>query len=468
VFAGAWLANISAYKADVKSYDPGVQSGNLTVQVVIDKKGAIIVGGKKIADHVGVLGDKREEIRFPIIENPGRYFSEITINVTLPKPVARNVEYQLVTSHGVGKTDAYLSNSETVVFKIYDVEPTALITPVIVMPKGTVTFPLFSEIANFIFSIRADAWVISGLAMPLITLFFMLLFIGYQMRRQKIDQPDEATPAPPMAIPPAVVGAIMHQKIGSREIAATLIDLAIRKDIYIIDRDRDFAFIKNKYDRRLLAFEKILLSKIFKTNLISSKKEVEHRINNHLYSRKMSLVTSGIYTLATRLGYFRMNPRLVHLKYQMIGLSLFFGGLAGFLLSLRYYSGPAYVSFMWVGMMVSALVISIIAKNIPIRTILGQEAVSNWLAFKKYLASKEKIEFSYENLELFQKYLPYAIVLECETAWAKRFSEQNFAVPDWFMTDKTGLGLPDFCLSLFPIVSYVGRSLASIQEPSYR
>ncbi len=468
LLVGLWLSNISTYRADIQSYQPPIDSGNLTLQVAIDQKGSILVDGKKLPSRVTVLSDQREEARFPIIENPGRYFSQVTISVTLPQPVARNVEYQLVTSHGVGKTDAYLSNSTTVVFVAYDVEPTALITPVVIMPKGTIGFPLISEINNFIHSIKADAWVITGLALPSITLIFMFIFIGYQTRRQKIDMPDEETPAPPMAIPPAVVGAIMHQKVGPREIAATLIDLAVRKDIFIIDRDRDFAFIKNKFDRRLLAFEKILLSKIFRTKLISSKKEVEHRINNHLYSRKMSLVTSGIYTLATRLGYFRVNPRFVHIKYQMIGLFLFFSGLAGFLLTLKYYSGPAFVAFFWVGMMISALVISLTAKNIPIRTLLGQEAVSNWLAFKKYLTSKTKIEFSYDNLELFQKYLPYAVVLECETAWAKRFSEQNFMVPEWFMTDKTGLGMSDFCLSLFPIVSYVGRSLANIQEPSYR
>jgi hypothetical protein len=57
--------------------------------------------------------------------------------------------------------------------------------------------------------------------------------------------------------------------------------------------------------------------------------------------------------------------------------------------------------------------------------------------------------------------------MNCEAAWAKRFSKHNFMVPDWFLTDKIGLGLEDFCLSLFPIISYVGRSFAALKEPGF-
>jgi hypothetical protein len=41
-------------------------------------------------------------------------------------------------------------------------------------------------------------------------------------------------------------------------------------------------------------------------------------------------------------------------------------------------------------------------------------------------------------------------------------------VPDWFITDKQSLGLQDFCLSLYPIVGYVGQNLAAIREPGYK
>jgi hypothetical protein len=271
-----------------------------------------------------------------------------------------------------------------------------------------------------------------------------------------------------MLIPPAIVGALYNQKVSARGIAATLIDLALRGDIIIVDKDRGFAFGKNKFDQRLLSYEKILLSKIFRGHMVASdREEIEKRVNDHFYSRKISLVSAGVYALATRLGYFKVNPQKLHAKYRYIGLSFFMIALAGFIVSLVFFPDPVYVVFLWVGMMVSSLIISILANKLPVRTQIGQEVLTNWLAFKKFLSNPEPFLFSEDNQNEFQKYLPYAIVLECETAWAKRFSAHNFLMPEWYSTEKFGLTLEDFCLSLFPIVSYVGRSFAALKEPGF-
>ena len=104
----------------------------------------------------------------------------------------------------------------------------------------------------------------------------------------------------------------------------------------------------------------------------------------------------------------------------------------------------------------------------PIRTALGRQALSNWLAFKKYLSDPAPLPYDAKNFQKFVEYLPYAIVFKCEALWAKRFSEEEFMVPDWFITDKPSLGLQDFCLSLYPIIGYVGQNLATIREPGYK
>lgn len=129
---------------------------------------------------------------------------------------------------------------------------------------------------------------------------------------------------------------------------------------------------------------------------------------------------------------------------------------------------PRFTAFFWVGMMISALVVIFLAKSIPLRTQMGTEALSNWISFKKFLSNPNPIAYTPTVHQLFEAYLPYAIALHCEAAWARRFREHNFTVPGWFLTDKQGLGLDDFCLSLFPIVSYVGRSLSALREPGFK
>lgn len=455
------------FKADsAKQVIESVNSSSITENIEVTKRGSLIIGDKTVTEKVSIL-DNFDEVRLVVLDLPGKYYQTVKINLKLPESNAKNVTSQFIGEHGVGQSSSTVLSSDTILYEASDVSSSATLTVVAEMPKGTINPPFTTKLIKLLTDVKNIWWIAIAIILPTITFFVMLFFLLYQKRRQKIDIPDKESSNPPMAIPPAVVGVLFNQKVGSREIAATLIDLAMRGDIVILDQDRGFAFGKGLFDQRLLGFEKLLLSKIFKRNTTSDQQEIEQRINNHFYSKKISLVSAGIYSLATRLGYFKSNPRNTHAKYRLFGIAFFLLALGGFALNLIYFSSPTYIVFFWIGMMVSALVVAFMAGNMPIRTAIGQEVLSNWLAFRKYLTNPEPIVYSHDVEEIFQKYLPYAIVMNCEASWAKRFREHNFMVPDWFLTEKIGLGLEDFCLSLFPIISYVGRSLAALKEPGF-
>lgn len=463
IFGFNYVKN-STFNADelTSSLISGNSEQKIAIEILPD--GKLKINGNTSEQRVDLVNN---ELRLPIVDNPGKYFSKVTITLTLPDTVKGEVKPDILAVHGVGTADSYFKDPKTIIFEASDVSATAIITVIASLPAGSIKPETGTAIWAGLSSIKAKAWVVTGIALPMLTLFIMLLILVYQYKRQKVDKPDKETSQPPMALPPAVVGALINQKVGSREVAATLIDLAQRGDILILDRERGFAFGKGKFDQRLLTFEKLLLSKIFSEHLTADRKEIERRINNHFYSKKMSLVTAGVYALATRLGYFKADPQKSLAKYRLIGISFFLLALAGFVVSLVQFKDPQYIVFFWVGMMGASLVISFIASRLPIRTIIGQEVLSNWYAFKKFLTNPEEFPYSEYNQEVFQKYLPYAIVMNCEAAWAHRFTKHNFIIPEWFLSEKDGLGLEDFCLSLFPIVSYVGRSLSATKEPGF-
>lgn len=454
------------YSADMSTEAIVSSSNDRVIEVSILNDGSVTVDSKKIDQKIDLLSDS-DELRLPILDSSGQYYDKIMVNLSLPKSVAENTKHEFLAIHGVESASSKVSGTNKITYLATNVSSQATLTVVAKMPKGTVDPPLTRKFMKLIEQVKGSYWFVIAVLLPVLTFIVMLALLSSELKQQKIDMPNQEISSPPMAIPPAIVGALYSQKVGPREIAATLIDLALRGDIVIVDRERGFEFGKSKFDQRLLGFEKVLLSKIFRKNLYSDRSDIEERINNHFYSKKISIVSSGIYTLSTRLGYFKVNPQALHAKYRFIGIVAFFIALGGFVSSLLWFTDPAYVVFFWVGMMVTALIISVIASKMPVRTIIGQEVLSNWLAFKKYLSNPEQIPFSENNQEIFQKYLPYALVLECEAAWARRFSEHNFTVPDWFLTEKNGLGIEDFCLSLFPIVSYVGRSLAALKEPGF-
>ena len=454
------------YSADDIALFSNQSSADLEINMVVKEDGNILLNGKSIGNKIDVYVDY-DELRLPVIDKGGNYYSSVTINLKVPSNSGPSVKHEIIAIHGVGKTSSNMEDDGTIVYKANDVSKNATISIVAKFPKGIISIPVLKQTVAGISQVKDNYWLVIAVVLPLITLIYTLAFLFYQLRRHRIEIPEKEISAPPMAIPPAIVGALYNQKVGPREIAATLIDLAQRGDIVILDRDRDFAFGKAKFDQRLLGFEKLLLSKIFKNNISSNFDEIEKRINNHFYSKKISIVTAGIYALATRLGYFKISPQRIHSKYRIIGTSAFIIALIGFVLSLLLFTNPPYIVFFWVGMMASSLIIAFTAGNMPLRTTIGQEVLSNWFAFKKFLSNPDDFPYSENYLEIFNKYLPYAIVMDCETAWARRFKNHNFTMPDWFLTERGNLGLEDFCLSLFPIVSYVGRSLAALREPGF-
>ncbi len=471
-FLGLFLVSYSLYsstlsnnfKADLSNSLENNNSKIYSTTIKIEENGNLIVNDKTVKDKVDIV---ENEVRLKILDNSGVGYDKVRVLLISPKNNSKDIVPQIVAEHGAGEGTTSIKNSNTIQYDINNVSAHATVTVVAKLPSGTVTPNLITKLQAEAQKTKYSFWLWSAIILPTITLILMIIFLVYQQKRQKVDQPKTETTQPPMAIPPSVVGALFNQKVGPREIASTLLDLAQRGDIVIIDGENGFSFGKGRFDQRLLAFEKILLSKIFKENLSSNRQDIEKRLNDHFYSKKMSMVTSGIYALATRLGYFKIDPQKSLLKYRLIGILCFLIAVAGFVLSLVKFTEPPFAIFLWVGMMISALIISLVAGHLPIRTIIGQEVLSNWLAFRRYLSDPTPFPFSENNQDVFQKYLPYAIVLDCESAWARRFENHNFIIPEWFFTEKTGLGLEDFCLSLFPIISYVGRSLAAIREPGF-
>lgn len=465
-YGTVYLYNSLKIQADEMEPYSTTGSSDLAINLEVQDDGRVLMDGQDKGLSFKPIGDN-DEFRMPIIDKPADYIDNLTIDLKLPKPVASKVTRQILAIHGVDSSYTELVDAFTIRYRALNVAPTATVSVVAIMPKGFIDRSIWNTLTSASGQASFSFWVYLALALPAFTILFMTLFIRYTLRLNKVDDPDRPITSPPMAIPAALVGVLYHQKVTPREIAATLIDLALRKDIYILDRERGFAFGKGRFDQRLLGYEKLLLSKIFHNNISTTQQAVEQKLQSQMYSKKISLVSAGIYAIATRLGYFRENPRKVHAKYWLIGFGGIVVGLLGFFASFFMNIMPTFTAFVWVGMIISSVVIIVMSGYIPIRTEIGKEALANWLAFKKYLVDPKPIEYSPTIHQLFEAYLPYAIVLDCEAAWARRFAEHAFMIPDWFVTDKNGLGLEDFCLALFPIVSYVGRSLAAMREPGF-
>ena len=443
----------------------GTETGNASVDnnIVVTSNGKITSNGNEVGTVQQV--DNVDEVRVVLLNLPDQYLDSYVAQISLPKSVANQSESKMLAVHGVDSYNTVVVDDHTVRFEARGIGTTAEITAVVKMPLGTINFPIFTRLNTKLSDMGFSFWLVAAITLPSLAVL-LLLFIIYKELLVRVDKPDKPIESPPMSLPPAIVGVIVKQKIGPREVAATLIDLSLRGDIIILDKERSFVFGKNKLEESLMGYEKILLSKIFSDAMTADKTQFDTQVNKYLYSKKISAFYYLIQTMAQRLGYLRPNYRKIKSRYSLTAIIIFLIGIGGFLHKIMMSSTePPYSLFFWIGMIVTGVIIFALADYVPLRTKLGRGAASDWLAFKKYLSDSELIQEDDRSGDLFVRYLPYAIVLDCEAEWARRFANHNFVSPEWFVSDQSVQGLEDFCLLLFPIVSYVGQNFNSLREP---
>jgi hypothetical protein len=151
----------------------------------------------------------------------------------------------------------------------------------------------------------------------------------------------------------------------------------------------------------------------------------------------------------------------------MVGILLFLIATVGFFLNLFVFSGFSLFLLFWVGMMASAILIYTFSRNLPTRTVFGDRELAKWLVFGEYLNQEGAIDFSAHNQEKYLSYLPYAIVMETEAEWTRRFYDLPFTAPTWFLAPRITT-IDEFANRVFPLFGYLSHTLALATQPASR
>lgn len=443
-----------------------------SIDVVVTKSGQVVIDGKK-ENAALKFYDNYDELKIVVFSSPGYYIQSFTGTVHLPEGVEVDKIRQMIYAvHGVGSYNFQVADSQTLTYTATDISPQAVLTIVADFPKGMLQPNLKNQIELFLSQFPLEDWLYVGLVFPAVTIIVMS-FMLIKRRSAQINFLSSILREPPSADQPAVAGVLVDGTVGAREITATLIDLARRKYIFIINKgENNFSFGRRKTGDfetmpDLTSFEKALLSKIFLPPAFkSSIQDVEMRVGRHIFSRKIAQFYLGVYNQATREGYFSQNPAKVHLIYKYIGVVLFFFSFAGFLLTAWLSNGSKFSLIAWLGGMVAAFTIMKFSPFMPARSAKGTAELKKWLGFRRYLTSG-KISAAKEVLQgKFEEYLPYAVVLGAEIEWANRFFEEPFVKPDWYESAERAVTLESFIGQFFPFIGYVADNLAKSHEPT--
>jgi uncharacterized membrane protein YgcG len=262
---------------------------------------------------------------------------------------------------------------------------------------------------------------------------------------------------------PAEVGALLDERADTLDVTATLVDLAVRGYLRITEIEKTWIFGSKDYrleklkepDEELLDYEKSLLNRLFDEGDTVDMSDLK----NEFY-KDLAKVKEMLYTQVVSEGkFFPRDPEQVRNYHRIAGVVIMAAG-AGAVYLLGSGLGAAIIG---VPVILVGLLVLLTAGMMPRRTPAGREMYRRVLGFREYMevAETDRQRF-YEDANIFQEYLPYAIVFGSVDKWAKAFEDMGIEpnTSGWYV-GTTPFGAVAFSSALQGFSSSMSSAIAS-------
>ncbi len=351
-----------------------------------------------------------------------------SMRVILPEEASGNLRHECFegrfgsnikcSAESEGNSITYTSNGE--------LAPGEGMTIVAGWPKGITPEP---TLAQKILDIARDNWT---LIVPVFVFVLMFRLWWKKGRDPKGRGTVIAQYEPPDKLTPAEIGTMLDGSADSQDVSATMIDLAVRGFLKIKRTEKkgffkssaEYTFSKLKDEEPAEEFEKKIMQGIFGN--AGEKKLTD--LKNKFY-KTLAEVKSQLYKNVTEKGYYTSNPNRTRIAWILGGV---FGGI--FLAVLFGILQGGWGVF---GGIISGIILVVFGWLMPSVTRKGAELKENILGFKDFLSVTEKDRLKFHNApeknpEMFERFLPFAMVLGVEKEWAKQFEGIYNQQPGWY------------------------------------
>ncbi|WP_449385516.1 DUF2207 domain-containing protein [Cellulomonas soli] len=271
--------------------------------------------------------------------------------------------------------------------------------------------------------------------------------VGYRNTREPVS----VQFTPPADVRPGEMGTLVDEVADPGDVTATLVDLAVRGYLRIEEVPRsnpkkpvkDWTLVQLRpAGPELLPFEARLLDEVFE-----GRSSVTLSALRTTFASSMSAVQGLLYTHVTARGWFTASPKSVRTRWRVVGAVAFLapGALLTFVIAGVPVQVPGAVlpALAWalVGIVVMAC-----ATAAPARTPAGTAVLAQSMGFRRYLATAEAEQIRFEEgVDIFSRYLPYAIAFGLTDRWARIFAElaargATLPQPTWYAGTHIGPG----------------------------
>lgn len=298
------------------------------------------------------------------------------------------------------------------------------------------------------------AWLRGRLALLLPPLVLLIYGpIWWRWGRDPALGPLPVVYEPPKGLTPAEVAALVRQQVESNTLGATLVDLAVKGVLHIdalktrtpfLGRSRSYRFTLVQAPKQWLALarhEQYLLQRLFPAGSCGD------RIDTDALRESFYVHVPGFLSLVQeaemRKGFFRQWPETVRVWALVIGwavtLLVVMLGVSGVLLppDLTQLQVAADPWLSGLAVVAALLLVSLIGWAMPRRTPQGVATLRQALGFEEFLRRVEAPRYRrvIRTPELFERWLPYAMVAGLTRQWTAAFRGIVQEPPAWFGDD---------------------------------
>ncbi|HVJ05280.1 MAG TPA: DUF2207 domain-containing protein [Candidatus Saccharimonadales bacterium] len=364
--------------------------------------------------------------------------------VSLPNAAAGQLKAQAFTGgYGSrGKEAASIIEGSNVTFESSNpLQARSGLTIDVYIPKGILKEPSWFT--------RYVVWFIGGNPGVLLPVWAFAVMFGLWWWKGRDPDPGMSVAPmyePPKDLTPAEAGTLLADAIEARDITSTLIDLAVKGYLKIVEIENKVLFITHKdYLLRLMkprsewqglaAHELEVLNNIFPE--VTAEETSLSSLKNRFYVALPS-IRKEIMGSLTEKGMYSTDPEsakgLALVGVLVIALPFVYLQMTG---AVRLTNSPAVLGL---GVLITLVIVFLFARVLASKTMRGARTRIACLGFKEFMTRVDGDRLKRMPPDTFEKFLPYAMAFGVEQHWAKAFQGLITEPPSWYVG--SGYGTP--------------------------
>ena len=247
----------------------------------------------------------------------------------------------------------------------------------------------------------------------------------------------EYTETPPDDLRPGAVGTLLDETFHSRDVVATVLDLAHRGVIRMDPVEgpgmsTQYKFTLSEHQETLRDYEQTVLDVIFGAGAKPGAEKHMPVVAGSLASSNDE-IAAGYYQELVEHKYVPESPEKTRDRWRRVFKVVPFliaAAVIGIVVVAGAWSNWAFLPIaVGLAFMVTS---GGLANAMPKKTLAGTESAATWLAFRKYLEDIEDRTDLAESKEIFEKYLPYAVAFGLAEEWVQKFAYVRTPSPEWY------------------------------------